>query len=91
MGVIRKSNSPWAAPIVCARKANGDLRLAIDYRGVNKVSQPATLHPIPVIEDLLDRLGKAKYFSVLDAKSGYHQMPLKSEDSKISAFVIPWG
>ncbi|XP_064098646.1 uncharacterized protein LOC135209799 [Macrobrachium nipponense] len=48
MGVIKKSCSPWAAPIVCARRADGSLRLAIDYRGVNSVSQPATLHPIPV-------------------------------------------
>ena len=91
MGVIRDSNSPWAAPIVCARRANGKLRLAIDYRGLNAVSAPATLHPIPVIDDLIDRLAKAKYFTVLDAKSGYHQMPLKAEDVEASAFVTPWG
>ena len=92
MGVIRESNSPWAAPIVCARRANGKLRLAVDYRGVNMISSPATLHPIPHIEDLLDRLGKAQYFSTLDAKSGYHQMPLKDElDSEATAFVVPWG
>ncbi|XP_064100674.1 uncharacterized protein LOC135211286 [Macrobrachium nipponense] len=91
MGVIKKSYSSWAAPIVCARRADGSLRLAIDYRGVNSVSQPATLHPIPVVEDLLDRLGQAKYFSVLDAKSGYHHMPLQKEDCEVSAFVVPWG
>ena len=91
MGVIRESNSPWAAPIVCARRANGQLRLVIDYRGVNANSTPATLHPIPLIEDLLDRLGHAQYFSVLDAKAGYHHMPLKTSDSEITAFVTPWG
>lgn len=91
MGVIRPSNSPWAAPIVCARKQDGSLRLAIDYRKLNEISLPATLHPIPLIEDLLDRLSAAKFFSVLDAKSGYHQMPLCKEDSKASAFVVPWG
>ena len=91
MGTIRKSSSPWASPIVCARRANGDIRLAIDYRDVNSASLPATVHPIPIIEDLLDRLSKAKYFSVLDAKAGYHQMPLKKEESEISAFVVPWG
>ena len=91
MNVIRKSCSPWAAPIVCARRQDGSLRLAIDYRGVNKVSSPATLHPLPVIEDLLDRLGTARYFSVLDAKSGYHQMPMSEDDSAVSAFVVPWG
>ena len=91
MGVIRPSNSPWAAPVVCARRSDGSLRLAIDYRKVNEQTQPATLHPIPLIEDLLDRLSTAKFYSVLDAKSGYHQLPLRKQDSEVSAFVVPWG
>ena len=91
MGVIRQSNSPWAAPIVCARKPSGKLRLAIDYRGLNAVSVPANLHPIPRIDDLFDRLGDARLFSVLDAKSGYHQLPLKAEEAELTAFVVPWG
>ena len=91
IGVIRRSNSPWAAPIVCARRQNGTLRLALDYRGPNSISHPATLHPIPRIDDLLDRLGEARYFSTLDAKSGYHQLPLKEHDSEVTAFVVPWG
>jgi transposase InsO family protein len=90
-GVIRESNSQWASPIVCARKKDGSLRMAIDYRITNEKSNTATLHPIPLIDDLLDRLGKAKYFAVLDAKSGYHQLPLKKEDSEITAFVVPGG
>lgn len=91
MGVVRESNSPWAAPIVCARKSDGKLRLAIDYRGLNGVSLPATLHPIPRIDDLFDRLGEASFFSVMDAKSGYHQLPLNSKESELTAFVVPWG
>ena len=91
MRVIRQSNSPWAAPVVCARRADGTLRLALDYRKLNEASEPATLHPIPLIDDLLDRLASAQYFSVLDAKAGYHQMPLKKEDSEVTAFVVPWG
>jgi hypothetical protein len=90
-GVIRESNSEWASPIVCARKADGSLRLVIDYRLTNDKSKTATLHPIPLIDDLIDHLSKAKYFSTLDAKSGYHQMPLKSDDSAATAFVVPWG
>ena len=91
MGVIRQSSSPWAAPVVCARRADGNLRLALDYRRLNEASVPATLHPIPLIEDLLDRLGDAKFYSVLDAKSGYHQMPIPAKDSEVTAFVVPWG
>ena len=90
-GVIRQSNSKWAAPIVCARKNDGSLRMAIDYRNLNSKSHTATLHPIPLIDDLLDRLADAKYFAMLDAKSGYYQMPLKREDAEKTAFVVPWG
>ena len=91
MGVIRQSHSPWAAPVVCARRKDGRLRLAIDYRRVNAKSAASTLHPIPHMEDLLDRLGNAKFFSVLDAKCGYHQLPLNPTDSEVTAFVVPWG
>ena len=91
MGVIRQSHSPWAAPVVCARRKDGRLRLAIDYRRVNARSAASTLHPIPLMEDLLDRLGNAKFFSVLDAKCGYHQLPLNPSDSEVTAFVVPWG
>ena len=90
-GVIRPSNSKWAAPIVCARKSDGSMRMALDYRTLNSKSSTATLHPIPLIDDLLDRLAKAKYFAVLDAKSGYHQMLLREQDSDKTAFVVPWG
>ena len=90
-GVIRESNSEWASPIVCARRSDGSLRLVIDYRLTNEKSRTATLHPIPLIDDLIDHLSQAKYFSILDAKSGYHQMPLKRGDSAATAFVVPWG
>ena len=90
-GVIRESNSRWAAPIVCARKRDGSLRMAVDYRVTNEQSNTATLHLIPLIDDLLDRLGKANFFAILDAKSGYHQLPLRECDSEVTAFVVPWG
>ena len=43
------------------------------------------------MEDLLDRLGNAKFFSVLDAKCGHHQLPLKPSESEVTGFVVPWG
>ena len=77
--------------MVCARRTDGTLRLALGFRKLNEVSEPATLHPIPLIDDLLDRFASAQYFSILDAKAGYHQMPLKEEDSEVLAVVVPWG
>ena len=91
MGIIQPSNSPWAAPVVCARRSDGSLRLAVDYRALNAVSLPATLHPIPRVDGLIDRLSEAKFFATLDAKCGYHQMPLKEGEEDITAFVVPFG
>ena len=89
-GLITQSTSPWAAPIVVARRKNGQIRLAIDYRALNAQSFDQH-HPIPRIDDLIDRLGEAKYFSSLDLKSGYYQMPLREEDSDLTGFVTPDG
>ena len=78
-GLIETSTSPWASPIVIARRKNGRLRLAIEYRHLNS-STINSHYPLPVVDDLLDRLSNAKFFSTLDAKSGYWQMPLRGED-----------
>ena len=74
-----------------ARTVDRRLRLAIDYRGLNHISLPATFHPITRIYDLLDRLGEAKFFSVMNAKCGYHQLPRKEDEAELTAFVVPWG
>ena len=90
-GLIETSSSPWSAAIVCARRKGGRLRLAIDYRALNAKSIPCSQHPIPRIDDLLDRLGEATFFTTLDLKSGYHQMPVRKEDRELTSFVVPWG
>ena len=89
-GLIETSTSPWASPIVIARRKNGRLRRAIDYRRLNSLTVNSH-YPLPVIEDPLDRLSNAKFFSTLDAKSGYWQMPLQAEDTAKTAFVTPDG
>ena len=87
-GLITQSTSPWAPPIVVARKKNGRIRLAIDYRALNAQTFDQH-HPIPRIDDLIDHLGEAKYFSSLDLKSGHYQMPLCEEDSDLTGFEHP--
>ena len=77
-GLIETSTSPWASPIVIARRKNGRVRLAIDYRRLNSLTINSH-YPLPVVDDLLDRLSNAKFFSTLDAKSGYWQMPLQGD------------
>ena len=69
MNVIRPSQSPRASPVVLVRKRDGTLRFCVDYRGLNSVTKP-DLDPPPRISDLLDQLGKSKYFSTLDLDTG---------------------
>lgn len=94
-GIIEPSNSPWNSPMILVPKkldATGKpkFRLVVDYRKLNNITVGDKM-PLPQIQDVLDRLGKSKYFTVLDLASGFHQIPL-SEESKIkSAFSSDIG
>ncbi|GBG64708.1 hypothetical protein CBR_g46251 [Chara braunii] len=78
-GWIRPSCSPYGGPVLFIRKKNKDLRLCIDYRKLN-AQTIKNVGPLPRIDDLLERLGGAKYFSKLDLKSGYHQIEIQPRD-----------
>jgi hypothetical protein len=75
-GHIRPSSSPCGSPFVLVQKKYGTWRLFIDYRVLNKI-KVRNRYPIPRIEDLLDQLMGEKYFSKIDLKSGYHQVPIE--------------
>ena len=62
----------------------------VDFRQLNKITKPI-LHPLPVIDDILARLGKAQYFATLDLKSGYRQVLMDEEDKKKTAFACHRG
>ena len=74
-GLIRPSNSPWSSPIVLAPKKDGDYRFCVDFRRVYSVTKKDA-QPMPRIDDILDQLGGARYFSTLDLASGFWQVPL---------------
>jgi len=72
------------------KKKDGSMRMCIDYRNLNVVTVK-NKYPLPRIDDLLDQLKDAKYFSKIDLRSGYHQMKIRPEDIPKMAFVTRYG
>ena len=88
--IIRPSNSPWTSPIVVVDKKDGSKRFCVDYRELNKRTTLSSL-PLLKIDDLLASLGKAKYFTCLDLKSGYWQVAADEKDKEKTAFTSHRG
>jgi predicted aspartyl protease len=90
-GFIRAAHSPYGAPVLFAKKA-GEVkrRLCIDYRDLNRITIKDK-YPLPRVDELLDRLLGAKYFTKLDLRSGYHQVRVAQEDIQKTAFNTRYG
>ncbi|GBG84361.1 hypothetical protein CBR_g38333 [Chara braunii] len=89
-GWIRPSSLPYGAPVLFVQKKNKDLQLCIDYHKLN-AQTIRNAGPLPRIDDLLERLGGAQYFSKLDLKSGYHQLEIRKKDRYKTAFKTRYG
>ncbi len=88
--LIQPSKSPWGAPILFAPKKDGGLRMCLDYRWINKCTIK-NRYPLPLPEELIDRLAGATLFSRIDLRSGYWQMPIRKEDREKTAFRSRYG
>lgn len=88
--VIRESCSPYASPIVLVRKKDGSLRLCVDYRLLNSKTRKDAF-PLPRIEESLDALSGAQWFSTIELASGYHQVAVAEQDKMKTAFCTPFG
>jgi RNase H-like domain found in reverse transcriptase/Reverse transcriptase (RNA-dependent DNA polymerase)/Retroviral aspartyl protease len=92
--VVESSRSPYNSPLLLVPKKGSkdqaEWRLVIDYRNINK-KVIGDKFPLPRIEEILDQLGRAKYFSILDLKSGYHQIPVANNSRECTAFSTDQG
>ena len=89
-GIIEPSRSPWASNIVLVLKKNGKPRFCVDYRPLNKISRKDA-YPLPRVDECLDSLAGAKWFSSMDLNSGFLQIGMSPEDKEKTAFLTSFG
>jgi hypothetical protein len=84
-GLIYPSSSPWGCPAIFVKKKDQSLRMCVDYRPLNAVTIK-NKYPLPRIDILFDQLSKAKVFSKIDLRSGYHQIKILPKDIPKTTF-----
>jgi hypothetical protein len=84
-GVIQHSNNPFASPVLLVKKKDGTWRFCVDYRHLNAITVK-NKHSLPIVDELLDELARAKWFTKLDFTSGYHHIRVAQKDEMKIAF-----
>jgi hypothetical protein len=89
-GIIKKSTSQWASPVVIVQNSDASLRLTVDYRKVNNLINTDNF-PMPNAESVIETLHEAKFISKLDLTKAFLQIPLTESSTKYTSFVIDNG
>jgi len=84
--LVEPAASPWADNVVLVRKKDETYRLCVDYRALNAVTYQDT-YPFPHIDTCLGSMDGATWFSTLDLRSGYHNIPIREQDKDKTAFI----
>lgn len=90
LGVIKPSRSPWSSLVVMVPKPDGTLRFCNDFLKLNEISS-FDGYPMPRVDELLGRLGRARFISTLDLIKGYWQVPLSPSSREKTDFSTPGG
>jgi hypothetical protein len=89
-GLIQPGSGAWASPVVMVQKKDRILRFCVDYRKLNQITKK-DVYPLPRIDDILDTLNGAKYFSSFDFLSGYWQIEMDDLDKEKTGFITIYG
>jgi transposase InsO family protein len=89
-GFIVPSSSPFAAPILFSRKHDGGLRFCVDYRKLNAITKK-NQYPLPLIDETLERLCRAKFFTKLDIRQAFHKMRIHPDSEDLTTFRTRYG
>ena len=89
-GWIRESTSPAGAPVLFVKKADGSLRVCVDYRGLNEITVK-NRYPLPRIDEMLDRLVGSNIFTKIDLRDAYHRIRIRRGDEWKTAFRTRYG
>ncbi len=89
-GIIKKSKSPWTLPVVLVSKKDGSIRFCVDYKKTNAITI-VDAHPLPIVNNTIDKIEEKKYYTSIDLASGYWQVEMDENSQDIIAFVTLWG
>ena len=89
-GFIELSKSPFASPVLFARKGDGSLRFCVDYRKLNALTKK-NRYPLPLIDETLARLSRAKIFTKLDIRQAFHRIRISPDSEELTAFRTRYG
>src|SRR6266511_5995731 len=89
-GIIKKSKSLWASPVVLVSKKDESIRFCVDYKKTNAIII-VDAYLLPVVNDTVDKIGGKKYYTFIDLANRYWQVEVDENSQDITAFVTPWG
>ena len=89
-GFIVPSQSPYASPILMARKPGGGLRFCVDYRKLNSITRKDR-YPLPLIDEVMARISQAKVFTKLDIRQGFHRIRMHPDSEEYTTFRTRYG